>query len=235
MRRLVCLVAALLATTAQAAPVSQTELRATIERLVGFGTRHTLSDTQSETRGIGAARRFAAARFAAFSKDCGGCLIIETPAKMATSARVPVPAEIINVMAILPGTSDPGRVVIMSAGPRSEIIGDYPVPLERPRDVGEIRHDPRFRQLLLEFEPAHAPLIVGLSQQRLGFEGNHAREIGFSLFGLFQEQPDFAAFIKGFGVLRRKAQGPGEVYFGLGRLFLLQVLQSLAVKCLRPL
>ena len=121
MRRLICLAATLLATTAAAAaapapaPVSPSELRATIERLVGFGTRHTLSDTQSETRGIGAARRFAAARFAAFSKDCGGCLTIETPAKMATSARVLVPAEIINVMAILPGTSDPGRVIIMSA------------------------------------------------------------------------------------------------------------------------
>ena len=117
MRHCLILVASLLATAAQAAsvPVSQGELRATIERLVGFGTRHTLSETRSETRGIGAARRFAASRFAAISKDCGGCLIIETPSKMATSARVPVPAEIINVMAILPGTSDPGRVIIMSA------------------------------------------------------------------------------------------------------------------------
>ncbi|MCV0397809.1 MAG: ABC transporter ATP-binding protein [Rhizobiaceae bacterium] len=39
------------------------------------------------------------------------------------------------------------RVVIMSAGPQSRIIGDFAVPLERPRDVGEIRHDPRFNAL----------------------------------------------------------------------------------------
>ncbi len=96
------------------APVSQSELKATITRLVGFGTRHTLSDTKSDTRGIGAARRYAASRFADFSRDCGGCLVIETPAKMVTSARIPVPAEIVNVMAILPGTSDPGRVIIIS-------------------------------------------------------------------------------------------------------------------------
>jgi hypothetical protein len=96
------------------APVSPAELKATITRLVGFGTRHTLSDTKSDSRGIGAARRYAASRFADISRDCGGCLVIETPAKMVTSARIPVPAEIVNVMAILPGTSDPGRVVIIS-------------------------------------------------------------------------------------------------------------------------
>ena len=40
-------------------------LQATVARLVGFGTRHTLSETKSETRGIGAARRWLAAQFGA--------------------------------------------------------------------------------------------------------------------------------------------------------------------------
>ena len=39
------------------------------------------------------------------------------------------------------------RVVIMSAGPGSTIIGDYPVPLDRPRDPAEIRHTPAFARL----------------------------------------------------------------------------------------
>jgi NitT/TauT family transport system ATP-binding protein len=39
------------------------------------------------------------------------------------------------------------RVVIMSAGPKSRIIGDFKVPLERPRDIAEIRHDPVFNRL----------------------------------------------------------------------------------------
>jgi Zn-dependent M28 family amino/carboxypeptidase len=109
------LVVVLLATTAAApAPVSQAELKNTIETLVGFGTRHTLSDTTSETRGIGAARHWAAAKFAAISKECDNCLIIETPDAMVTSARVPVPAKIVDVLAIQPGTSDPSRVIIIS-------------------------------------------------------------------------------------------------------------------------
>ncbi|MFZ4687706.1 MAG: M28 family metallopeptidase [Polymorphobacter sp.] len=107
---------ALLASAAGAAPaaVSPDELRSTITTLVGFGTRHTLSDTVSDTRGIGAARRYAARRFAAFSADCGGCLTIETPSKMMTSPRVPVPAEIVDVLAIQRGTTDPDRVIIIS-------------------------------------------------------------------------------------------------------------------------
>ena len=96
------------------APVSQTELKNTITALVGFGTRHTLSDTESPTRGIGAARHWAADRFATISRECGGCLTIETPSRMMSGPRVPVPANIVNVLAIQRGTSDPDRVVVIS-------------------------------------------------------------------------------------------------------------------------
>ena len=98
-----------------APPASEAELRNTITTLVGFGTRHSLSDTISPTRGIGAARKWAADKFAAISADCGNCLIIAQPAAMKTSPRVPTPANIVDVLAILPGTTDPARVIIMSA------------------------------------------------------------------------------------------------------------------------
>ncbi|MFC7396730.1 ABC transporter ATP-binding protein [Chelatococcus sp. GCM10030263] len=39
------------------------------------------------------------------------------------------------------------RVVIMSAGPAATIVGDYSVPLSRPRDIGEIRAEPAFMDL----------------------------------------------------------------------------------------
>lgn len=39
------------------------------------------------------------------------------------------------------------RVVVMSAGPAARIVGDYPVPLERPRDIAEIRTEPRFHAI----------------------------------------------------------------------------------------
>lgn len=94
--------------------VSAAELRATDAKLVSFGTRHTLSDTVSDTRGIGAARRWVKARFEAIGKDCGGCLAIDTPAQTFTGERLPKPAEIVDVLAIQRGTEDPDRVVIIS-------------------------------------------------------------------------------------------------------------------------
>src|SRR5918912_1253450 len=47
---------------------------ATVAKLVGFGTRHTLSETASDARGIGAARRWLAAEFAAAAKEPGSRL-----------------------------------------------------------------------------------------------------------------------------------------------------------------
>ena len=95
--------------------VSPAELRATEVRLVGFGTRHTLSDTTSATRGIGAARNWAAARFEALSTACGGCLAIERPHQTMTGARIPASGAVIeDVLAVQRGTSDPDRVVIIA-------------------------------------------------------------------------------------------------------------------------
>lgn len=94
--------------------VDEARLKATIEKLVSFGTRHTLSDRTSETRGIGAAERWAAAQFAAISKDCGGCLEVAVPKQTFTGRRVPNPTEIGVIMAIQKGTTDPDRVIVIS-------------------------------------------------------------------------------------------------------------------------
>jgi Zn-dependent M28 family amino/carboxypeptidase len=91
-----------------------TQLHATVARLVAFGTRHTLSDTRSDTRGIGAARRWVAARFAAISKDCGGCLQVVTPSGTFTGKRIPTPTEVMDVVAIKRGSSDPQRVIVIT-------------------------------------------------------------------------------------------------------------------------
>ena len=98
-----------------AAQVSAEREQAIDAQLVGFGTRHTLSTTTSQTRGIGAARRWVAAQFAARSEACGGCLRIETPSQTFTGARIPAPTSVVDVLAIQRGTSDPGRVVVISA------------------------------------------------------------------------------------------------------------------------
>ncbi len=90
------------------------QLQATVQALVGFGTRHTLSDTASPRRGIGAARRWAQSRFAEIGRGCGGCLTIVTPSQTVTGERVPKPAEIVDVVAIQKGTVDPERVIVLT-------------------------------------------------------------------------------------------------------------------------
>jgi Zn-dependent M28 family amino/carboxypeptidase len=90
------------------------QLQATVQALVGFGTRHTLSDTASPRRGIGAARRWVQSRFAEIGRGCGGCLTIVTPSQTVTGERVPKPTEIVDVVAIQKGTVDPERVIVLT-------------------------------------------------------------------------------------------------------------------------
>lgn len=109
---------------AVAAAVSADSLRASVTRLVGFGTRHTLSDTLSPTRGIGAARRWVKAQFDRISAACGGCLDVYYVSDVVGPApRVPRPTEIVNVVAVQRGTSDPGRYVLLG-GDIDSRIGD---------------------------------------------------------------------------------------------------------------
>ncbi|WP_077755871.1 M28 family peptidase [Shewanella psychrophila] len=93
---------------------SADRLRSDVEKLVSFGTRHTLSETKSDTQGIGAARRWIKAEFERISADCGGCLEVITLSDTATGKRIPKPTEVVNVIAIQRGTLAPKRVVMMS-------------------------------------------------------------------------------------------------------------------------
>ena len=100
---------------AVAAAVSQDRIGADVRRLAGFGTRHTLSDTVSDTRGIGAARRWIRAEFERISAACGGCLeVVEQRRTISGEARIPEPTDVVNVLAIQRGTADPNRYVVMS-------------------------------------------------------------------------------------------------------------------------
>ncbi|MFD1611825.1 M28 family metallopeptidase [Sphingomonas tabacisoli] len=103
----------LLLSAAAAAQPDPAQLKATITRLVGFGTRHTLSTTTDPKRGIGAARRWAAGQFGEYSKACGGCLAVETIGDQFTGPRAPNGVRVEDVIAIQKGTSDPNRVVIV--------------------------------------------------------------------------------------------------------------------------
>src|SRR5262249_46573823 len=79
-----------------------------------FGTRHTASDTTSDTRGIGAARRWVKSQFEAISRDCGGCIEVATPSQTFTGARLPKPPEGIDGPATQRRTREPDRVVVIA-------------------------------------------------------------------------------------------------------------------------
>ena len=93
---------------------SPQRLRRTVETLVGFGTRHTLSTTTDPGRGIGAARNWTAAEFERISKACGGCLTVERPARTFDGPRAPDGVRVEDVLAIQRGSGDPNRVVILA-------------------------------------------------------------------------------------------------------------------------
>ena len=101
------------------AEVSAERIRARIERLVSFHTRHTASETQSETRGIGAARRWIEADLRESARLSGGRLQVRVQAFDAEirmgRGREPLEVEIVNVYGFLPGTiADPkGRTYVV--------------------------------------------------------------------------------------------------------------------------
>ena len=97
------------------AEVRAERLRADVEAMVGFGTRHTLSETGSDTRGVGAARRWVEREFQAIGRECGGCLeVVLTGETVTAPPRIPNPTEVANVVAIQRGTTDPDRVIVIT-------------------------------------------------------------------------------------------------------------------------
>ena len=119
--------------------ISPARIQADIEKLVSFGTRSTISAQDhaaiSAGRGIGAAREWIKSEFERYSRDCGGCLAVQTDGFTQPPAeRVPQPTQITNVYAVLKG-SDPDaaqRIVLVTGHYDSrnsdvlDVTGDAP-------------------------------------------------------------------------------------------------------------
>ena len=95
-------------------PVSATQMRATVEKLVSFGTRHTLSSQTDPKRGIGAALEWSRGEFQRYSAACGNCLTIVDPSEVFTNDRIPKPTRVRDMVAIQRGTERPNDVVIIT-------------------------------------------------------------------------------------------------------------------------
>ena len=88
-------------------------LKASVEKLVGFGTRHTLSVTDHPTRGIGAARRWFATELSRIGEACGGCIETANLARTFTNDRAPNGVEVVDVLGFQPGRNAKRVVIVM--------------------------------------------------------------------------------------------------------------------------
>lgn len=96
-------------------PLDGARMKQTVEKLVSFGTRHTLSDTTSTTRGIGAARRWIFDGLTRVAATSNGRMTVAYQSSTQQGPRTRnEPVEIINVVATIRGTTDPDRIYIAS-------------------------------------------------------------------------------------------------------------------------
>jgi Zn-dependent M28 family amino/carboxypeptidase len=97
--------------------VDQNRLKDDVLTLVNFGTRHTLSDTLSNTRGIGAARRWIKEEFEMISTACGNCLEVYYQRYWVTAQgnrRFDKDTWVVSVVAVQRGTANNDNYVIMT-------------------------------------------------------------------------------------------------------------------------
>ncbi|HEX6308396.1 MAG TPA: M28 family peptidase [Longimicrobiales bacterium] len=116
--------------------VSAERIERDIRTLAGFGTRNTLSDTLSDTRGIGAARRWIKSEFDRISAECDGCLEVSyqtsTVRARPQGSQDTIEVNVVNVLAILRGTTHPNRHVIMAGDIDSRVSSTWDATSDAP-------------------------------------------------------------------------------------------------------
>ncbi|MFQ5703431.1 MAG: M28 family metallopeptidase [Gemmatimonadales bacterium] len=175
------------------AAVSAARIQTDITKLVSFGTRSTLSDTLSHTRGIGAARRWIKDEFEQISQECGGCLEVSYISELFPAARrLPTPTNIVNVVAIQRGATDPNRMIIMSGDIDSRIslnsnaIDSAPGANDNASGMAGVLEAAR---VLTKYRFNGSVVYMGLSGEEQGLYGGgtvarYAREHGWNIEGV---------------------------------------------------
>lgn len=186
--------------------ISSERIEADITKLAGFGTRNTFSDTISETRGIGAARRWIKSEFEKISKDCGDCLNVFTQrdlVKAEGNRRIPKDTWIVNVVAIQKGTTHPNRYIIMSGdidsrnSDGSDFTKDAPGANDNASGMAGAIEAAR---VLSNYKFESSIIYLGLSGEEQGLFGgkgfaDHAKEKGWEIIGVLNN--DMIGNIKG--------------------------------------
>lgn len=174
--------------------VSADRLEKDIRKLAGFGTRNTMSDTVSSTRGIGAARRWIKSEFDVISKQCDGCLEVYYQRSLVKpdGRRIKQDTWVVNVIAIQRGTKSPNRYVIMSGdidsrnSDATDPDGDAPGANDNASGMAGTIEAAR---VLTKYSFDNSIVYVGLSGEEQGlYGGQHmakvAKEKGWDIIGV---------------------------------------------------
>ncbi len=185
--------------------ISKDRIKEDITILANFGTRHTLSDTISKKRGIGAARRWIFNQFQGIAKECGGCIEVSYQKNyhLPDGRRITKPVWINNVVAIQRGTKYPNRYIIMSGDIDSRIsdptnyIDDSPGANDNASGMAGTIEAAR---VLSKYRFENSIIYAGLSGEEQGLYGGaglakHAIENQWEIIGVLNN--DMIGNIKG--------------------------------------
>lgn len=186
--------------------VSADRLEKDISTLAGFGTRHTLSDTVSESRGIGAARRWIKQEFEAISENCSNCLDVfyqKNLVKQGENNRITKDVWVVNVAAVQRGTKYPNRFVIMSGDIDSRVSDPTDFTSDSPGandNASGMAGAIEAARVLSKFKFENSIVYLGLSGEEQGLFGGkgfaeYAKENGWEIIGVLNN--DMIGNIKG--------------------------------------
>ncbi|MDX1364574.1 MAG: M28 family metallopeptidase [Arenibacter latericius] len=176
--------------------VSADRIEKDITTLANFGTRHTLSDTLSNTRGIGAARRWIKKEFENISKDCNNCLEVsfqKNLIKSGVNQRITKDVWVVNVVAIQRGNKYPNRYIIMSGDIDSRVSDPNDFTSNSPGandNASGMAGTIEAARVLSKYQFESSIIYLGLSGEEQGLFGglgfaNHAKEKGWEIIGVF--------------------------------------------------
>tara|TARA_R100000935_G_scaffold33983_1_gene54458 strand:- start:5580 stop:6830 length:1251 start_codon:yes stop_codon:yes gene_type:complete len=186
--------------------VSAERIKKDVTTLVNFGTRHTLSDTISNTRGIGAARRWIKSEFDRISEKCNDCLEVSYQrdlVKKEESNRIPKDVWVVNVVAIQRGTTYPDRYIIMSGDIDSRVSDTNNYTSDSPGandNASGMAGTIEAARVLSNYKFENSIIYLGLSGEEQGLFGGQglvksAKEKGWDIIGIFNN--DMIGNIKG--------------------------------------
>ncbi len=175
--------------------VSADRIKADVKRLTEFGTRNTFSDTISNTRGIGAARRWIKSEFESISKDCNNCIDVFYQKDFVTkkgNGRVPHDAWVVNVVAVQKGTKYPNKYVIMSGDIDSRASNTMDFTTDAPGandNASGMAGTIEAARVLSKYKFESSIIYVGLSGEEQGLFGGaglakYAKENNWDIIGV---------------------------------------------------